>query len=104
MKVGDITTPLVEAWKRFGNGNATRDDFAIIVGDMLEFSLRGTVPSFAAHLAEYKDLAHFPLFCSLVAAKQEMGARIVAVLDYSDDDVIRLKKAGKEAQKRTAYD
>jgi hypothetical protein len=101
MKIGDVTPPLVEAWKRFAAGNATREDFNVILADLLDFSLHGKALSFAVFQAE-KPLADFPLYAALVASKQELGQRIISLLNYDDNQLIEIKRLARSAIKRNA--
>lgn len=99
MKIGDVTPPLVEAWKRFANGNATKDDFHVILADLLDFSLHGKALSFAAFQAE-KPLADFPLYAALCASKQELGQRIISLLNYEEKQLVEIKRLARSATKR----
>lgn len=98
-KVGDITLPLAEAWKRFAQGNATKSDFTIILADLLDVSHHGAELSFAAFLEVKGSLSDYPMYCALFAAQKEMGKRLVKILAYSDDDIIALRKNATAAAK-----
>jgi hypothetical protein len=98
-KVGDITLPLAEAWKRFSIGNANQADFKIILADLLEVSHHGHTLSYAMFLEQQKSLNDFPMYAALTAAQQEIGKRIIKRLGYSDDDIIAVRKQATAAAK-----
>lgn len=87
IKIGDETAGLVAAWKRFAEGNADGADFRLILADLLEACHLGQTLSFASFLAEQKTLTDYPLYAALIAAKQEVGKRIVKLLNYGDEEV-----------------
>lgn len=104
IEVGKVTVPLVEAWRRFSLGDSSKADFQIILADLLDNSLHGMTPSFAVFMVEQKNLTDYPLNCALVAAKQEIGRRIIMLLNYTEEQTAETRRLAKAATARTAHE
>jgi hypothetical protein len=90
---------LTEAWKRLRNGKGTREDFELVLTDLLDHTGYYRRPSYAEWMLKTKTPDGFELHSALSNARAEVLERIMSFLLMDDEELISLERAARaEAQ------
>lgn len=86
---------LAKAWKNLQSGNSTKEDFELVIADLMDVTGYYRRPSYTEWMAKTRTPEGFELHSALCNARAEVVQRIMGFLMLSDDALIALERAAR---------